>query len=189
MTARAESAARTSERVVAATRELFAEKTIADITLADIADRSGVTVQTVLRRFGDKDGVWAEVFARSAEEVYAQRGTIDPESLDMVVDTLLDHYEQWGPTMLKMLAEATTTPSIQPVLADAAAYHHTWCETAFFGALGSLSKTARRRRLATLVAVCDLRTWETLRLRAGLSRQETRRALLEMLTPLATAQA
>jgi AcrR family transcriptional regulator len=188
MTARAQSAARTPERVVAATRELFGEKAIADITLADIAERSGVTVQTVLRRFGDKDGVWAEVFARSADEVYAQRGRVDPDSLDAVVDTLVEHYEQWGATMLKMLAEEATTPSIRPVLAEAAAYHETWCETAFFGVLASLPKGERLRHLAKLVAICDLRTWETLRLRSDLSRAETRRAIYELLEPLAIAR-
>ncbi|MDT5309345.1 MAG: hypothetical protein QOE48_5047, partial [Mycobacterium sp.] len=54
MTTRAAAAAQTADRIVNATKKLFAEKAIADITLADIADRAGVTVQTILRRFGDK---------------------------------------------------------------------------------------------------------------------------------------
>jgi AcrR family transcriptional regulator len=188
MTARAESAARTPERVVAATRELFSERAIADITLADIAAGAGVTVQTVLRRFGDRDGVWAAVFEACAAEVYAQRGRVDATSLDGVVDNLVDHYDEWGATMIKMLSEEATTPSIRPTLTEAAGYHQRWCEAAFSASLATLSAPERRRRLAQLVAVCDLRTWETLRLRCGLSTAETRRALRELLKPLGTVR-
>jgi hypothetical protein len=42
----------------------------------------------------------------------------------------------------------------------------------------------RERRLAQLVAVCDLSTWRLLRLDAGLSRRQTHLALLELLEPL-----
>lgn len=45
---------------------LFEDKAIADINLADIAARSGVTTETVLRRFGDKDAVFAAMFDKLA---------------------------------------------------------------------------------------------------------------------------
>jgi AcrR family transcriptional regulator len=32
---------------------------LAQITLADVAERAGVTVQTVIRRFGDKEALFA----------------------------------------------------------------------------------------------------------------------------------
>jgi len=51
------------------------------ITLADVADRAGVTVQTVLRRFGDKDSLFATAVARFFEEVRAQRGQAVPNFL------------------------------------------------------------------------------------------------------------
>ena len=52
MTTRAATAAETADKILAATKQLFTENTIAEITLAAIAQRSDVTVQTILRRFG-----------------------------------------------------------------------------------------------------------------------------------------
>jgi AcrR family transcriptional regulator len=184
MTARAESAARTGERIVAATKELFVEKVIAEITLADIAARSGVTVQTILRRFGDKDSVFASAIAHFSDEVDAQRSQALPNALDDVIANLIEHYEEWGPVMLKMLAEEFASPAIEEKVAGGKAYHRTWCETMFSDSLTNLSKADRARRLAQLVAVCDIRTWELLRISSALSRNQTRRALREMLEPL-----
>src|SRR5262249_52553150 len=45
----------------------------------------------------------------------------------------------------------------------------------------------RQRRLAQLVAVCDVYTWKLLRRDAGLSRQQTELALAELLNPLSEA--
>ena len=69
MTTRAAAAAETAEKILDAATHLFAENVIAEITLADIAERSGVTVQTILRRFGDKDGVFAEAISRLGAEI------------------------------------------------------------------------------------------------------------------------
>lgn len=184
MTARADSTARTAERILQATRDLFARKVIAEITLGDIAAEAGVTVQTVLRRFGDKDGVFAAGFERFAEEVFAQRGDAVPNVLDDVLDNLTEHYETWGPLMLKMLGEEASTPAVQATLAAGRDYHRRWCETVFSDALAALPQARRHRRLAQLVAICDLRTWEMLRLTSGLNAADTRLAMSEMLTPL-----
>ena len=43
---------------------------------------------------------------------------------------------------------------------------------------------ARDRRLAQLVAVCDVYTWKLLRRDAGLDRKSTELAMVELLTPL-----
>ena len=53
MTARAESAARTGERIIDAAVEMFSEEPSRSISLDGVAHRAGVTVQTVIRRFGD----------------------------------------------------------------------------------------------------------------------------------------
>ena len=52
MRARAEAAAATRGRIVRAVLELHVERFHDQITLDAIADRAGVTVQTVLRQFG-----------------------------------------------------------------------------------------------------------------------------------------
>ena len=54
----------------------------------------------------------------------------------------------------------------------------------FARALARCRGAERERRLAQLVAVCDVYTWELLRRDRGLSRRETERALVELLEPL-----
>jgi len=56
----------------------------------------------------------------------------------------------------------------------------------FSDTLADLSKADRARRLAQLVATCDLRTWELLRIGSGLTQKQTQRALHEMIEPLIT---
>ncbi|GGK44865.1 TetR/AcrR family transcriptional regulator [Nocardia camponoti] len=54
-------AARNQQRIVAAARELFADHGL-DITLDDVAERAGVGVGTVYRRFANKKELITEVF-------------------------------------------------------------------------------------------------------------------------------
>jgi AcrR family transcriptional regulator len=184
MTTRAAAAAETAEKILDATKHLFAENVIAEITLADIAERSGVTVQTILRRFGDKDTVFAEAISRLGTEILNHRGRAISNNLDDLLANLVEHYETHGRLVLKMLAEELTTPAVQPALASGRRYHRRWCETVFAATLESLTGADKDRRRGQLVAICDVGTWEVLRIRMGLSRHETRAALREMLQPL-----
>jgi len=184
MTTRAAAAAQTAEKILVATKHLFAQNVIAEITLADIAKHSGVTVQTIVRRFGDKDGVFAEAISRLGTEILSQRGRVISVDLDGLLANLVEHYEAHGRLVLKMLAEELTTPAIQPALVFGRRYHRRWCETVFAASLKPLAGADKERRRAQLIAICDVRTWEALRIRCGLSRQQTQAALREMLEPL-----
>jgi AcrR family transcriptional regulator len=186
MTSRADSATATAASILGATKDLFATEPVADITLADIAARAGVTVQTVLRRFGDKNSLFAAAIEHFAGEVAAQRGHIESDDLDDIVAKLCAHYDEYGPMTLKLLAEELTTPAARDVVAVGRTYHRSWCEAAFAGTLARTSATNRDRRLAQLMAICDLRTWEMLSINAGLSRAQVRQAMHELLTPLVT---
>jgi AcrR family transcriptional regulator len=186
MKARAASAAVTAERIVEATRELLTSKVISEITLADIASRAGVTVQTVLRRFGDKDAVFAAAMARFFSQVSAQREQAKPGELGHAVANLVEHYEEWGRLMLRLMAEETTMPGIGNHIQAGKAFHRRWCETVFAETLSSLPDVELERRLSQLIAICDIRTWEILRINSGLSRSQTELALREMLEPLTT---
>ena len=88
MTARAAAAAETADKIIAATQQLFTAHLIAEITLADIAQCSGVTVQTILRRFGDKDTVFAEAISKLGTDIVSQRGEAIPNDLDDLLENL-----------------------------------------------------------------------------------------------------
>jgi AcrR family transcriptional regulator len=184
MTTRAVAAAETPEKILSATIALLAERPVADITLSGIAEGSGVSVQTVLRRFGDKDSVLAAAIARFAREVFAHRGQAEPGELGDIVANLLEHYERWGGTVLKMLEQQSSAPTIGATVEGGQHYHRDWCARVFAGSLIGLTSAEQERKLAQFVAICDLRTWESLRLTTGLSRSQTETALREMLGPL-----
>src|SRR5436305_623058 len=106
MVARAASTAATGERILDAAVELFWEAPSDDLLLDEVARRAGVTVQTVIRRFGGKDGLFAAAAEREADRVRAQRDEAPADDLAGAVRVLVDHYEALGDQVIRLLAEA-----------------------------------------------------------------------------------
>lgn len=184
MTARAESTARTGERILDAAIGLFWEGPTDRLSLDEVARRADVSVQTVIRRFGGKDGLLAAAGQREAERIGAQRGEAPAGDVATAVRVLVDHYEEMGDKVLKLLAEEGHVPGLAVIADQGRRVHLDWCDRVFGPALAKRSGVDRDRLLAQLIAVCDVQTWAVLRRRSGLDRAETERALLELLTPL-----
>ncbi len=184
MVARARAAAATAERILDAAVEMFWEHPAEAIPLDEVARRAGVSVQTVLRRFGDKRGLLVAAADREADRVRRQRDAAEPGDLDGAIRILVGHYEETGDRVLKLLAEEERVPALREIADRGRALHRRWCARVFAPALDGLSGIARERRLAEVVAVCDVYTWKLLRRDAGLSRRQTEVALRELLRPL-----
>ncbi len=185
MSTRAKAAHATSERILDAVTGLFWERPSDQIVLKDVAERAGVTVQTVIRKYGGKEGLLEAAFERVRSRTGEERAAT-PGDVDGAVETLLDHYEQQGRNVLRLLGEEHSSPTLARYVEEGRELHRDWCRAAFAPALESLSGAARTRRLAQLVAVCDVYTWKLLRLDSGLSRRQTQIALHELLGPLVT---
>ena len=181
---RARTVAATGERILTAVAELFVEGPFAQLTLGAVAERAGVTVQTVIRRFGDKEGLFAAAAQRSAGLVTAHRDAAPVGDLPAIVANLVDHYEAAGDIALRLLAEEGNSAQIAAITSAGKGYHREWCDRVFAPALDGLTGVGRRRRLAQLVAVCDVYTWKLLRRDDGLSRRQVTIALRELLEPL-----
>lgn len=184
MRARADAAAGTTERVLDAAAEVFWELPTDQISLNEVARRAGVTVQTVIRRFGGREGLVAAAARRESERVRAQRAVAPVGDPATAVNVLIDHYEELGDRVVRMLAEEARDPGLRPIANHGRALHREWCERIFAPVLERLSGADRSRRLAQLVAICDVYTWKLLRRQAGLSRHQTELALIELLNPL-----
>lgn len=182
MTARAEAAAATGERILDATVELFFEQPTDQIRLNEVAERAGVTVQTVIRRFGGKEGLFAAAAEREAGKVRDMRFAVTPGDVNAAVANLVEHYEQYGDGTIRMLAEEERYPAIRDVINNGRAVHREWCAYAF-GPFLPDDTVVRERRIAQIVAICDVYTWKLLRRDSGLSREETELAITEMLAP------
>ncbi len=182
--ARADAAAETVERILDAAAAVFWERPSDQISLEEVALRADVSVRTVIRRFGGKGGLLAAGVAREEQRTRAQRDLAPPGDIPAAVAVLVEHYETAGDRVLKMLAEETRVPGLTEVVDRGRTVHRDWCTRVFAPTVAGLGGVERRRRLAQLVAVCDVYTWKLLRRDAGLSRRQTELALVELLTPM-----
>ena len=185
MTARAQAAERTGERIIDAMLGLYADVPYDQIRLDDVASTAEVTVQTVIRRFGTKPGLLAATVERELAALAADRAAAVGESPEETVSSLVRYYENHGALILKLYAEAGQAPGVPELAARSRSYHVEWCKTAFGTHLASgQDRTTRGRRLAQVVAICDATTWRILRFDGGLSARQAELAILEMLLPV-----
>jgi AcrR family transcriptional regulator len=187
MVARAEAAAATRERILNASVEAFWELPFEQVSLDEVARRAGVTVQTVIRRFGGRDGLLAATAEREAERVRRQRNEAPVGDVAGAVRVLVDHYESMGDRVLRLLAEEERIPGLREIADRGRVVHREWCARVFAAALAGRAGVERHRRLSQLVAICDVYTWKLLRRDAGLSRRQTELALVELLEPMLEA--
>jgi len=188
MGTRAASAEATGQRILDAAVEVFWELPGESISLDEVARRSGVAVQTVIRRFGGRDGLFAAAAEREFERVRAHRDEAPVGDVAGVVRLLLDHYEEIGDRLLRLLSEAERLPRLGAIAERGRSYHRGWCARVFAAALEGREGVERRRRLTQLVTVSDVYVWKLLRRDGCLSRRQTERALVELLQPLLEAR-
>jgi AcrR family transcriptional regulator len=184
MTARAESAAATRERILDAAIVVFWERPLVDILLEEVARRAGVSLPTVIRNFGDKGGLFAAAGEREYERILQQRDEAPAGDTRAAMRILVDHYEELGGAVLRLLAAESQAPGLEEVADRGRAYHAEWCERVFAPALIGLDGEAYSRRLAEIVAITDVYMWKVLRRDRGLSRSQTELALCELIEPL-----
>ena len=99
-------AAATRERILDAAVELFWDSPAEPVALEDVAGRAGVTVQTVIRRFGGREGLFARAAAeREMTRTRSQRDEAPVGDASGAVRLLLDHYEAMGDRVGRLLAE------------------------------------------------------------------------------------
>ncbi|MEI6364024.1 MAG: TetR/AcrR family transcriptional regulator [Actinomycetes bacterium] len=176
----------TVERILQAAVEEFWSAPDPDIRLESVAERAGVSVQTVLRHFDSKAGLMTRAAQWQALRVRQSRDPSMVNDAASAARQLVDHYEEVGDAVLRMLGEVARVPGLAPIAEEGRAFHREWCERAFAASLRGLGPAERRIRLAQLLTVCDVYTWMLLRRQSGLSRAATQTAIAELITPLLT---
>jgi len=177
---RAQAAEANTERIMQAALDLFVEKPLDQITLAEVAARAGVGLQTLIRRVGTKDGLSRAVNEWVLPQVEATRG--EPASSDPreVAAALARHYERWGASTDRMLRQEDTSPALAEAAAGGRRAHREWVEAAFADVLSPLAPAARTKLLARLIGVCGVELWLVLRRDGGLSVDDARDAVADL---------
>lgn len=172
---RAAAAQANTERIRDAALELFVERPFDQITLAAVAERAGVGVQTVIRRAGTKDGLARSVREWIASQVEAARGepTADP---DAIAAALERQYERWGAVTDRTLRQEDTSPALAESARGGRAAHRAWLEAAF--------PDASESTIAALIGVCGVELWLVLRRDGGLTAEQTRDTVAQLIRSL-----
>jgi AcrR family transcriptional regulator len=183
MKARGESTAATRERIVEASEAAFDELPMPEITLGRVAQRAGVSVQTVIRHFGGKEGLFLATLQHTAAKMSGDRVLPPGARPEEAVNLLASHYEEFGDRVLRGLAQEEQVPAMKVLVELGRTYHVEWCKKAFREGLKGLRGARRERRVAELSAVTDVYVWKVLRRDRGLSEAQTRKAMLELVEP------
>jgi AcrR family transcriptional regulator len=184
MTARAEAAAATRQAIVDAYLALFVDHDYDEITLDAVAARAGVAVQTVIRRFGSKEELFAAVAREVAAEERAFRAEAVPGDVREAVRGVVARYERIGDVVLRVLGQEARFPALREVTDGGRQIHYGWVERAFGPFLEGLTPAERRRRHGQLVALTDIFTWRLLRRDLGFGQRQTQLAMTEMIDAL-----
>ena len=184
MGARQQAKTATRDVILRAAIDTFmAERSFA-ITLPAVAERAQVTVKTVLRHFGSRDGLVDAAWSQAYDEVMTERVPPqgDPEA---ALKVLIAHYERRGGVVLTMLTDETDPRAARMYNAGRLA-HREWVEDVFADRLPE--QTAQRSRLIdVLVVATDVYAWKLLRLDRGLSVDDVGDRMLLMTEALLAA--
>jgi AcrR family transcriptional regulator len=161
--ARADASAATHHRIVGAFIAFMQERWLDEITLEEVARAAGVTVQTVIRRFGGKAGLIEAAARQLGEEIMLQRA-VPPGSIDRAVTALVGDYERTGDLVIRLLADEPRHPMLTPLLDHGRAGHRGWVAEVMAPWLDPLPPEARERRLSALVVATDVYAWKLLAL-------------------------
>jgi AcrR family transcriptional regulator len=181
MSARAEAAAATRERLLAAAWQHFATRPYEDVRLADIAAAASVTNATLHTSFGSKDQLLAAAFLWWGEQAITQRESAPIGDVAAAIRSLYDTYEVHGSAILRMLAQEERIPAIHEMTEAGRVYHRDWAARTFQPLLAGQRGRSRERRLTAIVIASDLLVWKLLRRDMQLDRHEAERTVAAMI--------
>ena len=172
-TARAEAAEVTRLRIVEAFSECWRRQWFDEITLEEVADRAEVSVRTVIRQFGGKEGLVGAFVTYVAPQVDARR-TVTPGDIGEAINRLVDNYEVVGDATIRALAQEERLPALGPLIRKGRDGHRAIIGANFAPWLDPLPPADRPRAVDALVIVTDIYAWKLLRRDMGRSEKETR---------------
>ena len=185
MEARAKSVAENDRRIMEAVADLWLKLPLLELTLEKVADLSGVSVRTILRKFGSKEGLLKACIENLGSHFTQDRMKVTPGHIPEILDALLEEYEVMGEANIRALTVEHEFPFTQVVLKKARKIHRAWCRMVFAPFLPDETSEHFEIRLAAFIAATEFYLWKLLRKDLGKSLNETRQIFLHTLTSLA----
>lgn len=185
MSDRAEQVARNDRKIIDAMSELWLELPMSELTLEKVSQRSGVTVRTILRKFGSKEGLLKACIEQDGDQFTQKRMQVIPGDLPGIVDALLEEYEHMGDALIRTLTVEYEYPVTQTLLTKARRFHREWCATVFEPSLPDKASGIYEMILTSFIAATEFYLWKLLRRDLGNSHEKCRNIFLFSLESLA----
>jgi AcrR family transcriptional regulator len=176
---------RNDRSIMNAMAELWLEVPLSELTLDRISQRSGVTVRTILRKFGSKEGLLRACIEKEGDKFTSKRMQVTPGDLPAILDALLEEYEHMGDALIRTLTVEYEFPTTQGLLRKARQIHREWCANVFDPFLPLKSSDNYETYLSAFIAGTEFYLWKLLRRDLGKSKQECRQIFLFTLESLA----
>lgn len=178
--ARGEAMARTRADIERALVDLAGRRPLAAISLDDVAGSAGVSVQTVLRHFGSREGL-LDATAESLREQVREERRAPAGNLVAAVSVLVDHYEKRGRMVLLLLSQEDADARVREIVTSGRRMHRAWVAEVFapFGPDGATTDL--------LVVATDVYAWKLLRIDRALSRPQTEERLVSLVRAILEA--
>lgn len=160
--ARALAAEATAERIVDAFEAQMQQRWFDEIRLDDIARAADVTTQTVIRRFGSKEGL-LEGLQQRISKVVGVRRDVPEGAVDAAVASLIEDYEEHGDIVMRVLAQEDRFTACRTVTDVGRREHRKWIAKAFAPWLAPMAPSARQQAEDALVVAGDLYVWKLVR--------------------------
>jgi AcrR family transcriptional regulator len=169
---RAVAAAVTRRRILQARLDLAWEQIAIETTLEDVATRADVSVKTVLRHFGSRDGLDAALEQFALEEIGEERAA-QPGDVAGAVHAIFNHYEHRGDGVLKMLGQELFDDTFREGMNLGRRMHREQIAEVFAPQLAIRPTGVREALIDLLVVATDVYTWKLLRRDRGLDQPTT----------------
>jgi AcrR family transcriptional regulator len=182
MTARAESAAATKQRILQSAHRLLLAHSFEEMTVDMIAAGANTTARSVLRLFDSKEELLAQALHSLGQFGLAP---ITRDDVEALVKGTYDFYEKIGDTVIRWLADEPRIAAMHEHLSIGRQHLRAWVAEAFASELGQLHGSAARRELHdALIVAFDVYTWKLLRRDFGLSRRDAQARTLRIIRGL-----
>jgi AcrR family transcriptional regulator len=163
MTTRADLVSKNEQNIMKATVKLWKELSINDITLELIAKHSGVTVRTILRKWGSKEGLFEACIDNDASNIRKERALAPQGDVSAALKILLDNYEENGDAAIRTLAVEEELSIAKKILTTGRTQHRHWCAHVFAPYLPDTSVPNYEVRLLAFITATEIYLWKLLR--------------------------
>jgi AcrR family transcriptional regulator len=173
MGVRAKAAETTSEEIIRVVGELWMKYSIHEITLQMVAQNTGVTVMTILRKFGSKEGLFEAAIRTDTVGIQDVRKESQAGNISQAISILMKEYEYAGPAVIRTLAVENDLPVAAKILKKGRELHKEWCQRIFAQYLPESNDKEYEIMLGAFYAATDVYKWKLLRIDLGYSKEET----------------